>query len=536
MKLKTKILINFLIVICILVFTGIVNIFFFLRINRSIDDMVEKRFAIEQKVQSGHLIINKIYNKIWDILLIEAGQRANQIEELDQLANSFYQSMDTISDYLSYPAGSIRDQKRFFQTYYIVGKDILKFNGFEDFQDNEDKIQRFKQYKERLASQIDKRFEGYKDEFASALSELQRLSYLIAAISIMSVLFGAFIAVALSIKLSAGLVQPVETLTRAVRAFRPGKKHVLVNDRSSDEIGRLGKAFNDMTRQLNNTVEKLETQIIERKVAEKKAQKRREQLVQADKMASLGILVSGIAHEINNPNQFILSHLEPLKHAWEGALPVLDRYYNQYGDFRMGGTNYSLIKKKMPQIFSNMGKGSDRIKTIVDELRGFVNEAPMAPHRPVDLNKIVDSALTLVSNMVKNATHHFSFERGDALPKIPGHYQRLEQVIVNLLQNACQAVTSQEDPITVKTRCSDSEKEVVLQIEDCGKGITPEDISHITDPFFTTKRDQGGTGLGLSISSSIIADHYGSMVFDSELNKGTLVTIRLPIFILEKDL
>lgn len=528
MKLQSKILISFLPVMCILLLTGSINIFFFFKINHSIDEMVEKRFVVEQKVQDGHLIINRIYNKIWDTLIMDVNQRGEQIKELDQLANSFYIIMDAISDYLPYPSGNIRDQKRFFQTYYIVGKDLLAHSDLADFKENEGKIQRFKQYKEQLVQQIDERFMGYKNEFATALSELQKFSYVIASISIFSCIIGVFAAVILSVKFASSLVRPVVSLTRAVRAFQPGKSPVRVDEGHSDEIGRLGRAFNEMTRQLNITVEKLENEIVERKDAEKKAVERREQLVQADKMASLGILVSGVAHEINNPNQFIISHITPLKQAWDGAIPVLERYYQQYGDFRMGGTNYSVFKKKMPQIFANISKGSDRIKTIVDELRGFVNEAPGNRHEPVGLNGIVDSALTLVSNMIKKTTSHFIFEKDHDLPEIPGHYQRLEQVVVNVLQNACQALSSRDDEIYVRTWFDDTCREVVLSVKDTGKGIAPEDIKHITDPFFTTKRSRGGTGLGLSISSSIIADHGGSMVFESVLGEGTLVTIRLP--------
>ncbi len=122
-----------------------------------------------------------------------------------------------------------------------------------------------------------------------------------------------------------------------------------VDESTADEIGRLGKVFNEMTRHLNKSLDKLEAQTMETILAERKAARRRRQLFQADKMASLGFLVSGVAHEINNPNQFIMSHIDPLKNAWNGAIPVLDQYYSQYGDFRIGGVNYSQIKEKIPR-------------------------------------------------------------------------------------------------------------------------------------------------------------------------------------------
>ncbi len=530
MKLKSKFLLSFLLVICLPIFAGGVNIFFFLKINRSIDELVENRFAVEQKVQSGHLIINKIYNKIWDTLLLDVNHRSEHIRDLDQLATTFYQSMDAISDYLSYPSGSIRNQKRYFQTFYIAGKDILMLNNLADFQENEEKIKRFRLYKERLVNQIDTRFEGYKNEFANSLSDLQKNTYVIAGFSIFSIILGSLLAAAFSIQLSTNLVRPIIALTHVIRNYVPGKKQIPANERTRDEIGRLGAAFNEMTRQLNESVENLEAQIVETREAEKKAALRRKQLVQADKMASLGILVSGVAHEINNPNQFIMSHIEPLKNAWEGAIPVLDQYSDQYGDFRMGGANYSLIKKKIPNIFSNISKGSLRIKTIVDELRGFVNESPRDILSKVNLNNMVDSALTLTANMIDSHTDNFSFQRGGNIPLIPGHYQRLEQVIVNLVQNACQALESKQETIRIKTGLDETENNALIEVMDTGIGIMKQDMDHVTDPFFTTKREQGGTGLGLSISSRIIADHHGTMVFESEKQKGTTVVIQLPLF------
>ncbi len=528
MTLKSKLLASFFLVVSILVLTGGINIFFFLRINQSIDELVGNRFVIEQKVQAGHLTINKIYNKIWDAMLFDVEQRNQKINELDELATSFYQIMDSISDYLPYPSGNIRDHKRYFQTYYIVGKDILKLPDLSSFQKSEEKIERFKFYKNRLTDQIDKRFEGYKNEFAKSLSDLQKDTYVIAAFSTMSVVFGAIIAIMLSIKLSSNLVRPVLDLTSTIRQFTTGNKDIKAYETSRDEIGRLGAAFNGMTRQLNESIEDLKAQIIERKQAEKKAVSRQKQLVQADKMASLGILVSGVAHEINNPNQFIMSHIEPLKKAWEGAIPILDRYYGQYGDFRVGGTNYSLIKKKIPRIFENVSKGSKRIKIIVDELRDFVNENPRSYDAKVNINDMVDSALTLISNMIKTSTNDFTFVRDENIPLIPGHYQRLEQVVVNLLQNACQALLSKDDPIHIRTRYDGSSQAVLLEIQDGGKGIPLENLTHLTDPFFTTKRNQGGTGLGLSISAKIIADHSGTMIFESGKGTGTLVRITLP--------
>lgn len=489
---------------------------------------LKKRFGIEQRVQSAHLIINQIYSKIFDTLLIDINQRRKEIENLDRLATAFFHHMDVLSDARSYPNGGFTDQKRDFQTFYLVGKDLLAISTLTGLQENEEKMDRFKFYKKRLVSEIDHRFETYKNEFATSLSSLQRFAYIIVAVSTTLVIVGVLSASVISFKLSSSLVRPITRLTEAIRGFKPGMPYEPVDESTADEIGRLGKVFNEMTRHLNKSLDKLEAQTMETILAERKAARRRRQLFQADKMASLGFLVSGVAHEINNPNQFIMSHIDPLKNAWNGAIPVLDQYYSQYGDFRIGGVNYSQIKEKIPQIFSNIARGSQRIKSIVDELKGFANDSPCNSFTTVNLNQVVDSALTLTASMIKKSTHTFSFDRAEGLPVVLGHFQRLEQVAVNLIQNACQALNSPQATISIRTVYLREPNEVLLEIEDSGCGISEQDLRHITDPFFTTKRDKGGTGLGLSISSKIIENHGGTIIFKSTKGKGTKVTVHLP--------
>lgn len=265
-----------------------------------------------------------------------------------------------------------------------------------------------------------------------------------------------------------------------------------------------------------------------RVAAEEEARRRQEQLRQADKMISLGILVSGVAHEINNPNYFIMSHVAPLTKVWQSITPILNEYYQGNGDFSVAGMNYAEAQSAVPAMLEAIQEGSIRIKSIVDELRDYAREQPVSGFEPVQINRVIRSAVTLLSNMLKRSTTSFAVEYGEALPKLRGNYQRLEQVIINLIQNACEALTDPAQRVHVKTGYLPESNEILIAIRDEGSGIPEDTLSHITDPFFTTKRDSGGTGLGLSISSNIVHEHGGTLEFQSRPGFGTTAIVRLP--------
>ncbi len=264
------------------------------------------------------------------------------------------------------------------------------------------------------------------------------------------------------------------------------------------------------------------------KTAQEKLEMQEEKLHQADKMISLGVLVSGVAHEINNPNYAISSHISPLKKIWDDVIPILDEYKTQYGQFKLANIDYSIVRKEISDIFSTMSENSRRIKNIVEELKQFTQKRPERNIEAMDFNRIVQSALTLCKSMINKSTNHFSFNSHTDLPSIKGHYQQLEQVVVNLIQNACQSLSDAIQSIYVSTHYDNSKGTVVLKITDEGTGIETELLPRITDPFFTTKRDIGGIGLGLSISSKIVMDHGGTMTFTPGLERGTTVTVSFP--------
>lgn len=141
---------------------------------------------------------------------------------------------------------------------------------------------------------------------------------------------------------------------------------------------------------------------------------------------------------------------------------------------------------------------------------------------------MLDAAVSLLSSLIKKSTSKLEVKKADKLPMIRGNSQRVEQVVVNLLTNACQAIPDQACMIRVSTLYDPSCSEVILEVRDEGTGIEAEFIDRITDPFFTTKHDDGGTGLGLLISRTIVENHHGELRFSSEPGKGTVAMICLP--------
>jgi len=266
----------------------------------------------------------------------------------------------------------------------------------------------------------------------------------------------------------------------------------------------------------------------ERQNALDELKRHQDKLIQADKMASLGTLVAGVAHEINNPNGLILLNMPILKEVYQDAEEVLEDHYRSQGDFTLGGLPYSRMRDEVPHLLDEMQDGANRIKRIVEELKDFARQDSSPATEPVDFNAVVKAAVRLVDSSIKSSTNHFEAHYDPQLPPILGNAQRIEQVIVNLILNACQALPDPHHGISLFTRHNLATGCVVLQLADQGGGIAPEHLARLTDPFFTTRRESGGTGLGLSISATIIKEHHATLSFDSVPGNGTTVTVSFP--------
>ncbi len=255
---------------------------------------------------------------------------------------------------------------------------------------------------------------------------------------------------------------------------------------------------------------------------------REKQLIQADKMSSLGILVAGVAHEINNPATSLMLNAPNLKKARHSFLPVLDNHFETDTAARVCNMAYPDLRKRIDLMLTAIEDGAVRIKRIISELKDFSRPTSTDMDNNVDTGLLIQKSLDLTASILKKSTMNLSVDCRQDIPPVKGNFQKLQQVVINLLVNAAQALEKKEQAIKVSTFLDRENDVVVIQVADTGPGASPKDLKRMKDPFFTTRRDDGGTGLGLSISEKIVAEHGGILEFSSIQGKGLTARILLP--------
>ncbi len=246
------------------------------------------------------------------------------------------------------------------------------------------------------------------------------------------------------------------------------------------------------------------------------------------RLASLGELAAGVAHEINNPNGLVLLNLPTLRDFVLDAIALQQEVSIEQPTLTLGGFKAERAAAAFPRLMTELEDSTRRIKQIVEDLKDFSRQEDRSQDEYFDLNRSAEKAQRLTANHLKKTTARFNSQLAEQLPRIKGSPQRIEQVIVNLLVNACEALTSREQSISLCTGYHQDQQEVFLQVSDSGRGIEAEQLPHVTDPFFTTRRKEGGTGLGLSVSARIIKEHNGRLHFSSKPGEGTVVSIVFP--------
>jgi len=210
------------------------------------------------------------------------------------------------------------------------------------------------------------------------------------------------------------------------------------------------------------------------------------------------------------------------------VLPLVDEHVATHGDFPVGDLHYSQLRAELPQLVDDMQVGIERVRSILGELKTFA--MPVGPQTSsLDLNDVMRRAVALVGKTIAKARNRFEVEYYTEPLWVDGHLQRIEQVVVNLLLNAQQSLPEAGGEISVSFHPSLTGGCHSIRIRDNGCGMTQETLRHLTDPFYTTRRESGGTGLGLSISQRIVSDYGGEIHFDSSPGQGTTVDVSLPM-------
>jgi PAS domain S-box-containing protein len=257
-----------------------------------------------------------------------------------------------------------------------------------------------------------------------------------------------------------------------------------------------------------------------------------QQLIQSEKMAALGILISGIAHEINNPNSFISFNIPILKDYIDAMLPILDDYSAKHKDSEFVGMSYSEFKEDILKLLTNMEHGSQRINKTVSHLKEFASAQKGKEFQLVDLGSIIDKSVELCKNKVNKLVKSFEIKLPDTPLNLSTIPQSLEQVLINLLINAAQSVDKEDSyvQLVVKVKSKSDPEVVHIDIVDNGCGIEGDNMSNIFKPFYSTKNKEIGLGLGLNITKKLTDDIGGKIEVKSDFGVGSRFRLILPIY------
>lgn len=376
---------------------------------------------------------------------------------------------------------------------------------------------------------------GFSDD-ATFMERIQKLAGNFAGVFVICLLLGMFIATGLCRR----VLKPIGALIKVTGAFSNGDLSDRLEKTKYIEFNELVDSYNGMADSMQRLYSSLEHKVNERtqqlNEAIKELQNTQAMMVHSEKMKSLGELVAGIMHEINNPINFIYGNMTHLKNYSEDLIMLIDKFAEytellpedkkQEYQKLLKEIDYEFLKEDLPDLIKSCHEGTERTKNIILNLKDFSRMEESAITN-VDLPKEIDSTLNILNNKFKNKiTVHKDYH--EDVPKIEAYGGQLNQVFMNILDNAAFAV-SDKDHGDVWITIRKDNKFAYVEIEDNGKGMSDETKNKIFNPFFTTKPVGQGTGLGLSISYKVIKNHNGNIDVQSELGKGTKFIIKLPL-------
>ncbi len=317
---------------------------------------------------------------------------------------------------------------------------------------------------------------------------------------------GMFLALVIAFVLAAAVAKPILKLKEGAEAIAGGNYDYKVNVKTNDEIGSLAESFNGLARELKQTYGMLQGRVEsadkELKQANQELREKQKQLVHAEKLASLGALAAGVAHEINNPLGTISLY----------AQMTTDELNEDQEDVR---ENMDIILKH-----------ANRAGQIVKNLLAYARDTELEM-RKVKANAVLKDVLAMTAHQAELQQVAVAIKLADDVPVIVGDQDKLRQVFLNIVINALQAMPD-GGQLSVTSCTSSDESALQVKIKDTGCGIPPEHVGKIFDPFFTTKETGKGTGLGLSVSYGIIEQHHGLLAVESQPGEGTTFTITFP--------
>lgn len=329
------------------------------------------------------------------------------------------------------------------------------------------------------------------------------------------------------------ITRSFDSLTDGLDSMMQGDFTLEIAAESDDEAGRAARAVNRLARTLQEREEenrKLQAELVDSLRLEVLEEKRMlmAKLIQTNRMTSLGLLISSMAHNINTPNGAIKLAAQHLRRSLKDIMPLLEHLAREEGDFQVGGLPFSDARDEVSGAAESICRNAERVERVIQDLRSYTTGERSEFSRDMSVNRVVEEALTIIRAHGRQADIAIHHRLAAGLPLLTGNQHQMEQVVVNLLLNAMQAMQSGSGSVTVSTGHDQAAGEVWIRVADQGNGIPDEVMGRLFEPFVSTRLDRGGSGLGLYISHFIVTEHRGRITVETMPGEGAAVTVYLP--------